>query len=100
MPGLHKSVAQCNAGGGRLHQSERRRIAPPAEVLPRWHRAFETTVRKAVPDGAVSARIPMPQVATVSLTRTGLRADEAPVAPCWHIDDPAFDVPCAVSLTY
>ena len=31
-----------------LHRSRRRRIQPPAEVLPRWHRGFETAVRNPV----------------------------------------------------
>ena len=48
VPGLHNPVEQWKAGGGRLHQPRRRRIAPPAEVLPRWHRGFETAVRNPV----------------------------------------------------
>ena len=33
--GLHNPVAQWRAAGGRLHRQRRRRIQPPAEVLPR-----------------------------------------------------------------
>ena len=39
--GLHNPVQQWRAAGGRLHRQRRRRIAPPAEVLPRWHRGIE-----------------------------------------------------------
>ncbi len=46
--GLHNPVAQWRAAGGRLHRQRRRRIAPPAEVLPRWHRGIEKGVRSAV----------------------------------------------------
>ena len=28
--------------------AHRRRIQPPSDVLPRWHRGFETTVRNPV----------------------------------------------------
>ena len=46
--GLHNPVAQWRAAGGRLHRQRRRRIAPPAEVLPRWHRGIEKGVRSPV----------------------------------------------------
>ena len=46
--GLHNPVAQWRAAGGRPHRQRRRRIAPPAEVLPRWHRGIETAVRNPV----------------------------------------------------
>ena len=46
--GLHNPVAQWRAAGGRLHRQRRRRIQPPAEVLPRWHRGIETGVRNPV----------------------------------------------------
>ena len=46
--GLHNPVAQWRAAGGRLHPQRRRRIAPPAEVLPRWHRGIEKGVRSPV----------------------------------------------------
>ena len=46
--GLHNPVQQWRAAGGRLHRQRRRRIAPPAEVLPRWHRGIETAVRNPV----------------------------------------------------
>ena len=46
--GLHNPVDQWRAGGGRPHRQRRRRIAAPAEVLPSWHRGFETAVRNAV----------------------------------------------------
>ena len=43
--GLHNPVDQWRADGGRPH---RRRIPAPAEVLPSWHRGFETAVRNDV----------------------------------------------------
>ena len=46
--GLHNPVDQWRAGGGRLHPRRRRRIAPPVEVLPRWHRGIETAVHNCV----------------------------------------------------
>ena len=46
--GLHNPVAQWRAAGGRLHRQRRRRIAPPAEVLPRWHKGVEKGVRSPV----------------------------------------------------
>ena len=46
--GLHNPVEQWRTGGGRLHARRRRRIAPPAEVLPRWHRGIESAVRNPV----------------------------------------------------
>ena len=46
--GLHNPVAQWRAAGGRLHPQRRRRIAPPAEVLPRWRRGIEKGVRSPV----------------------------------------------------
>ena len=46
--GLHNPVDQWRAAGGRPHAPKRRTIAPPAEVLPRWHRGFETAVRNPV----------------------------------------------------
>ena len=48
VPGLHNPVAQWRAAGGRLHRQRRRRIQPPAEVLPRWHRGIETGVKSPV----------------------------------------------------
>ena len=47
-PGLHNPVDQWRATGGRLHRERRRRIPPPAEVLPRWHRGIEAAVRNPV----------------------------------------------------
>jgi len=46
--GLHNPVDQWRAAGGRPHRPRRRRIPPPAEVLPRWHRGIETAVRNPV----------------------------------------------------
>ena len=46
--GLHNPVAQWRAAGGRLHRQRRRRIQPPAELLPRWHRGIETGVKSPV----------------------------------------------------
>ena len=46
--GLHNPVDQWRAGGGRLNRKLRRRIPPPAEVLPRWHRGIEAAVRNPV----------------------------------------------------
>ena len=46
--GLHNPVDQWRAAGGRPHAPKRRAIAPPAEVLPRWNRGFETAVRNPV----------------------------------------------------
>ena len=48
VPGLHNPVAQWRAAGGRLHRQRRRRIQPPAEVLPRWHRGIEKGVKSPV----------------------------------------------------
>lgn len=45
---LRNPVALWRAGGGRLHRPRRRRIRHPAEVLPCWHRGFETAVRNPV----------------------------------------------------
>ena len=45
---LRNPAERWRAGGGRLHRPRRRRIQPPAEVLPRWHRGFETAVRNPV----------------------------------------------------
>ena len=45
---LRNPVERWRAGGGRLHRPRRRRIQPPAEVLPRWHRGFEAAVRNPV----------------------------------------------------
>ena len=41
-------MAQWRAAGGRLHRQRRRRIQPPAEVLPRWHRGIGKGVRNPV----------------------------------------------------
>ena len=46
--GLHNPVAQWRAAGGRLHRQRRRRIQPPAEVLPRWHKGIEAGVKSPV----------------------------------------------------
>ena len=46
--GLHNPVAQWRAAGGRIHPQRRRRIAPPTEVLPRWHRGIEKGVKSPV----------------------------------------------------
>ena len=46
--GLHNPVEQWRAAGGRLHRVRRRRIPPPAEVLPCWHRGIEEAVRNPV----------------------------------------------------
>ena len=46
--GLHNAVDQWRAAGGRLHRERRRRIPPPTEVLPRWHRGIEAAVRNPV----------------------------------------------------
>ena len=46
--GLHNPVAQWRAAGGRLHRQRRRRIQPPSEVLPRWHRGIEKGVKSPV----------------------------------------------------
>ena len=45
---LRNPVEQWRAAGGRLHPPRRRRIQPPSEVLPRWHRGIETAVRNPV----------------------------------------------------
>ncbi len=46
--GLHNPVDQWRAAGGRPNRVRRRRIPPPAEVLPRWHKGIETAVRNPV----------------------------------------------------
>ena len=46
--GLHDPVDQWRATGGRTHRQRSRRIPPPAEVLPCWHRGIETAVRNHV----------------------------------------------------
>ena len=46
--GLHNPVDQWRAAGGRPHRPRRRRIQPPAEVLPRWHEGIEAAVRNPV----------------------------------------------------
>ena len=46
--GLHDPVDQWRATGGRPHRQRSRRIPPPAEVLPCWHRGIETAVRNHV----------------------------------------------------
>ena len=51
--GLHNPVAQWRAAGGRLHRQRRRRIQPPAEVLPRWHRGIEAAVKSPVAQDAL-----------------------------------------------
>ena len=48
VPGLPNPVAQWRAAGGRLHRQRRRRIQPPAEVLPCWHRGIERGVKSPV----------------------------------------------------
>ena len=53
---LRNPVQLWRAGGGRLHRPRRRRIQPPAEVLPRWHRGFETAVRNPVVRDALPLR--------------------------------------------
>ena len=46
--GLHNPVDQWRAAGGRPNRPRRRRIPPPTEVLPRWHKGIETAVRNPV----------------------------------------------------
>ena len=46
--GLHNPVEQWRAAGGRLHRVRRRRISPPAEVLPCWHKGIEAAVRNPI----------------------------------------------------
>ena len=46
--GLHNPVEQWRAAGGRLHRVRRRRISPPSEVLPCWHKGIEAAVRNPV----------------------------------------------------
>ena len=69
--GLHNPVAQWRAAGGRLHPQRRRRIAPPAEVLPRWHRGIEKGVRSPVARDALRCGL-----------YTGMRFSEV-VELCW-----------------
>ena len=45
---LRNPVEQWHASGGRLHRTRRRRIAPPAEVLPCWRRGIAAAVRNPV----------------------------------------------------
>ena len=56
---------QWRAGGGRLNRKLRRRIPPPAEVLPRWHRGIEAAARNPVSRDAVRMGL-----------YTGMRRDE------------------------
>ena len=46
--GLHNPVDQWRAAGGRSHRQRSRRIPPPAEVLPCWHKGIEAAVRNPV----------------------------------------------------
>ena len=63
--GLHNPVDQWRAAGGRPNRVRRRRIPPPAEVLPRWHKGIETAVRNPV--GCDAFRLGL---------YTGMRRDE------------------------
>ena len=69
--GLHNPVAQWRAAGGRLHRQRRRRIQPPAEVLPRWHRGIEKGVRNLVARDALRCGL-----------YTGMRFSEV-IGLCW-----------------
>ena len=43
--GLRNPVDQWLAGGGRFNRKVRRKIPPPAEVLPQWRKGIEASVR-------------------------------------------------------
>ena len=43
--GLRNPVEQWLAGGGRFNRKVRRKIPPPAEVLPKWRKGIEGSVR-------------------------------------------------------
>ena len=47
---LRNPVAEWKMGGGKLHRLRRHTIAPPAEVLPRWHRGLEAGVPAVMRD--------------------------------------------------
>ena len=47
---LRDPVAEWRLGGGKLHRTPRRTIAPPAEVLPRWRRGLEANVPEVMRD--------------------------------------------------
>ena len=46
--GLRNPVDLWLAGGGKFHRNVRRKISSPAEVLPRWRKGIEATVRNPV----------------------------------------------------
>ena len=52
---LRNPVALWQAGGGRFNKKGRRKIDPPADILPKWHKGFEaiqnTVIRDAIDVG-------------------------------------------------
>ncbi len=46
--GLRNPVEQWLAAGGRYHRKTRKRISPPAEVLPCWRKGIEAAVKNPV----------------------------------------------------
>ena len=38
------------AGGGRFNKKGRRKINPPADILPKWHKGFEAIQNTVIRD--------------------------------------------------
>ena len=47
---LRNPVRLWQAGGGRLNKKGRRKIDPPADILPKWHKGFEAARNKVIRD--------------------------------------------------
>ena len=47
---LRNPVALWQAGGGRFNKKSRRKIDPPADILPKWHKGFEAVRNEVIRD--------------------------------------------------
>ena len=47
---LRNPVELWQAGGGRFNKKGRRKIDPPADILPKWHKGFEAVQNKVIRD--------------------------------------------------
>ena len=47
---LRNPVELWHAGGGRFNKKSRRKINPPAEILPKWHKGFEAIQNTVIRD--------------------------------------------------